>query len=84
MLGAELDFGYVPRFFESDLMLNQQGSNATTLTGNVIVAVPLSVTRESLRPYVTVGMGLLHARVEDFISANTLDSNFLAVSVGGL
>ena len=83
LFGAELDFGYVPRFFESDILLNRPGSNATSLTGNVLVAVPLSVTRESLRPYFTAGMGLLHAGVNDIGGLAEIDRDFLALSVGG-
>jgi hypothetical protein len=82
VLGAELDLGYAPRFFDQGQLLNT-GSNVTTLTGNVIVAVPLSVSRESLRPYLTAGMGLLHAGADDLLSAAAVDRNLLAVSIGG-
>jgi hypothetical protein len=49
----------------------------------VIVTVPLAVTRESLRPYVTAGLGLLHGGADDAASIATFDSSLLAVSVGG-
>ena len=66
VLGVEADFSTVPGFFQNsggtDLVT---GSRVTTLTGNVIAALPLSVTRESLRPYVTGGIGLIHASAED-------------------
>lgn len=83
ILGAELDFGYVPRFFDAGLGLTTPGNNVTTLTGNVIVALPLSITRDSLRPYVTAGAGLLHAGADDIANSNAVDSNFGAISVGG-
>jgi len=83
VLGAEIDFGYARRFFESGLGLNVAGSNATTLTGNALLTLPVSVTRESLRPYFTGGMGLLHAGAEDLVLANAIDRNLLAVSAGG-
>ena len=85
VLGAEFDFGYAPRFFHSDrgFGLTDPGSNATTFTGNAIVAVPLSVTRESLRPYLSVGLGLLHTGASDLAEAVAIDRNLLAVSVGG-
>jgi hypothetical protein len=83
VLGAEIDFGYAPRFFESGQLLTSSGSNVTSFTGNVIVAVPLSVSRESLRPYLTAGMGILHAGADDLVSAASVDRNLLAVSVGG-
>jgi hypothetical protein len=82
-LGAEIDFGYAPRFFNSDPLLNRPGSNVTTFTGNLILAVPLSVTRDSLRPYATAGMGVLHASATDQADINIIDRNLVAVSVGG-
>ena len=84
VLGAELDFGYAPRFFESLRIFDlRPGSNVMSLTGNVLLALPLSVTRDSLRPYVTAGMGVLHAGVDDVISFSTVDRNLVALSVGG-
>lgn len=83
ILGVEADFAMVPGFFESEdgtgLVLD---SRVTTLSGNVIAALPLSVTRESLRPYVTGGLGLMHAGTEDLIGLNE-SSNWLALQVGG-
>ena len=81
VLGAEVDFGYAPRFFKSEL--TRPGSNVMSLTGNLLLAVPLSVTRDSLRPYVSAGMGMLHAGVDDQINSATIDRNLLAVSIGG-
>jgi hypothetical protein len=83
ILGAEVDFGYVPRFFEDPAGLVKSGSNAISLIGNVLVAVPVSVSRESLRPYVSLGMGMVHAGAEDSLAFSTVDRNLLAVSVGG-
>ena len=82
VLGAEVDFGYAPRFFKSDTNLIS-GSNVMSLTGNLLLAVPLSVTRESLRPYVSAGMGMLHAGVNDQINSATIDRSLLGVSIGG-
>ena len=59
------------------------GSNAITLTGNVIASLPLSVTRDSLRPYFTAGVGVLHAGGDDLANTTDIDRNLLAVSVGG-
>ena len=83
VLGAEVDFGYAPRFFKADLTPIRPGSNVMSLTGNLLLAVPLSVTRESLRPYISAGMGMLHAGVDDQINSATIDRNLLAVSIGG-
>jgi opacity protein-like surface antigen len=85
VFGAELEFGYAPRFFKSDQFLVLPGSsnNVTSLTGNLLVTLPLSVTRESLRPYLTAGMGLLHASVDDTANIANVDSNLLGMSFGG-
>ena len=83
IVGADVDFGYAPRFFNSDPLLTRPGSNVTTLTGNILLTLPLSVTRDSLRPYFTAGAGLLHAGADDRIDLTSVDRNLLAASVGG-
>jgi hypothetical protein len=87
VLGAEVDVGYVLRFFDSS-PLSVPGEvvsgNVTTLSGNVIFAVPLSVTRESLRPYLVAGLGVMHAGADDIGNAlSPVDSNLMAVTLGG-
>ncbi len=66
VLGVEADFSVVPGFFQkssgSDLVT---ASRITTLTGSVVAALPLSVTRESLRPYIVGGLGLLDVTAKD-------------------
>jgi len=83
VLGAELDLGYVQRPFDSGLDITKSGSNVTTLTGNVILAVPLTVTRESLRPYLVAGFGVMHAGADDLVSNAPVDRNLTAISLGG-
>src|SRR4029453_6256362 len=46
VLGGEAEFGYSPRFFERGSRSLITGSNVTTILGNVVVALPVSVTRE--------------------------------------
>jgi hypothetical protein len=65
ILGVEADFSIVPGFFQNSTGTLIVASRVTTLTGNVIATLPLSITRESLRPYVVGGLGLLRASVED-------------------
>ena len=83
IFGVEADFAMVPGFFQRSgapqLVL---GSRVTTLTGNIIAALPLSVTRESLRPYVTGGLGLIHAAAKDLIGLNE-SNNLLGLQLGG-
>lgn len=84
ILGLEADVAHTSRFFErgssSGLIL---GSGVTTLTGSVIAAMPISITRESLRPYVVGGVGLMHAASDDARGIFSFDSNLLAMNVGG-
>jgi hypothetical protein len=68
VLGVEADLAFVPGIFVRDNTSNLVTSNrAFTLSGNVILAAPLTVTRESLRPYLIGGIGLVHALLEDQI-----------------
>jgi hypothetical protein len=85
VFGVEADFGYAPRFFERDNRAgNIIGSNVNTLSGSVIMTVPLSVSRESLRPYAVAGFGLIHAASNDAVfDAFTFDDTFAGVNLGG-
>jgi hypothetical protein len=84
ILGVEADFGYSPHFFERNNRAGLvTGSNLSTWTGNVIVAMPLSITRESLRPYLVGGAGLIHAGLSDAIGFSDVDRNLAAFDVGG-
>lgn len=84
ILGVEADVGHIPGFFQGDdprgLVLS---SRVTTVSGNVIVAAPLAVTRESLRPYVAVGLGLLQARTRNAADLFPVDRNLLGLTLGG-
>lgn len=83
ILGLEADIGHTPGFFEGNdplgLVLT---SRVTTLTGSVILAVPLSVTRESLRPYLVIGTGLMQARSKHAAGLFPVDRNLLGVTIG--
>jgi hypothetical protein len=102
VLGIEGDYAFVPRFFKNPQCGEQPprpdlcpalapvvtDSHVQTLTGGVIVAPPLSVTRESLRPYLAAGIGWIDASAEyagppavgELLS---FDRNLLALSLGG-
>jgi opacity protein-like surface antigen len=82
--GAEADFGFVPDFFqrEEDSQI-VTGSQVVTLMGNAVFAAPLSWIGESLRPYVSGGLGLMRTRVEDVFDIFSTDRNLLGVNLGG-
>lgn len=66
IFGVEADFAIVPGFLQNSSGTNLvTRSRVTTVTGSVIAALPLSVSRDSLRPYAVGGLGLIHAAAED-------------------
>jgi hypothetical protein len=82
-LGFEADLGYAPGFFQTGDPHLVVRSSATTLMGNVVVAMPRRLTQYTLRPYFVGGGGLMHAHSEDFFGAVTVGSTLLAMDVGG-
>jgi hypothetical protein len=82
VLGIEADFSYYPRFFEAD---DDTGvvarSNVLTLMGNVVVAMPVGLSRSSLRPYATAGAGLMHVGIDDIVDLFPADTNLFAVNL---
>ena len=84
IFGVEGEVAYSPGFFErADGQQALTSSNFTTVNGSVVVTVPLSVTRESLRPYAVGGLGLLHVGVNDLLGQATVNRNLLALNLGG-
>jgi hypothetical protein len=83
IFGVEADFSWVPGFFEGedeqDLV---RTSRVTTLFGNIIAAVPLAVSRESLRPYIVGGLGLVHLVRNDLVPLDA-GGNSLGLQLGG-
>jgi hypothetical protein len=84
IFGVEGELGYSPRFFErsggSGLVAR---SNVTTLMGNVLIAVPRRITRDSLRPYAVAGVGLVHVGIRDIVNVLPVDTDLLGMSIGG-
>lgn len=83
ILGLEADVGHTPRFFEGNdplgLVLT---SRVTTLSGNVIIAAPLALTRESLRPYLVSGLGLMQARTKHAAGVFPVEQDLLGLTIG--
>jgi len=80
VFGVEADLEHVPSVFESALIL---GSSATTLTGNVVIALPRNLTKYTLRPYFVAGGGLMAVRIDDVSGALGVSRNKPAFDVGG-
>jgi hypothetical protein len=81
--GVEADLGRTPGFFQSGDQHLVVASGVTTLTGNVVIAMPRRLSQYSLRPYFVGGAGFMHAHSEDFFSAVPLSSTRPAMDVGG-
>lgn len=87
ILGAEVDLAYFPRFFEptgpQDRPSPFDNGGVTSLSGNLLLTVPVSFTRDSLRPYVVGGLGVLHVGISDVINVFPVDRDILALNLGG-
>lgn len=83
VLGAEASFTLTPRFFQGGSFGLVQSSRVTTLTGRVLAAVPQAITGYSLRPYLAGGIGWMHLTSTDSVGVLPLDSNVLALDLGG-
>ena len=64
IFGVEADFGHTPGFFQGMEATLVTDSGVTTLTGNVVVAMPRKLAQYTLRPYVVGGAGLMHIRYD--------------------
>ena len=83
LFGVEADLAYVPRFFERSAGALVTRSHVLTLMGNVVVAVPRSVTGYSLRPFVSGGAGLLHVGIDDVLELLPVKTNLFGINAGG-
>jgi len=74
IIGGELDFGYAPSFFGNQ---GTYGSNyVMDLMGNVIVGIPIGGTHGAgVRPYGTIGLGLLRSQVTGGVNGLVETSN---------
>ena len=81
-LGFEAELGYNPRFFEAGTGDLVTRSGVTTFFGNLMLALPISITRESLRPYAVGGLGWIHASANDSIGFNAVSNDFLGLALG--
>ncbi len=81
-LGIELELAHQPRFFERKSNSVVTSSGVTTLGGNVMLAAPISFTRESLRPYAVAGLGWMHASAQDLFGFAPVSNDFLGLTLG--
>jgi opacity protein-like surface antigen len=86
VIGAEVDFGWSPNFFEmttGDDDFDFGESNLTTLMGNVIVGAPVGGTSgRGVRPYGAVGVGLMRSAVGTSELLGDLTANDFGFNIG--
>lgn len=82
VFGLEGDLSRAPGFFQSGdgLVL---GSTTTTVTGNVIVALPKQRFQYTLRPYFVAGAGIIRAKTATSLGLLDLSSTLPAMDLGG-
>jgi hypothetical protein len=83
ILGVEGDIGIVSNYFEEGDDSQVRSSQVATAMGNVVVTAPLGWTRDSLRPYVSGGLGLVRARMDDSLNVFSFRRNMGGYNVGG-
>ena len=83
LIGIDADLGYAPGFFQSGGQHLVTHSSATTLTGNVVIALPRRLTEFTLRPYFVGGAGFMVARIDDASKVLPVSSTLPAVDLGG-
>ena len=83
IFGIEADAGRTPGFFQSGDQHLVLRSSATTLTGNIVIALPRHLTEYTLRPYFVGGAGLMHAHIDDVLGALRVASDLPAMDIGG-
>jgi hypothetical protein len=86
IVGLEADFGRAPGFFEVDappVIELVRSSAVTTLTGNVVIAMPAHMAGYGLRPFFSGGLGLMHVDLVTFLGGLPVNRTLPALSLGG-
>jgi hypothetical protein len=86
-VGLEGLLVYTPRFFqrpeEAPIDTRVTSSRTYAMMGNVLLTAPRRWTQYGLRPYVSGGVGLLHASANDLQDGFPIDLNLLGMNAGG-
>jgi hypothetical protein len=89
IFGLEADFARAPGFFQTDEILSSGvrvdvlTSAVTTLTGNVVIALPRRLAGYGLRPYFSGGAGLMHVDTVGQFQILDLHRTLPTLSLGG-
>jgi opacity protein-like surface antigen len=83
IFGIEADFGHTPGVFNASRPQLVVQSGVTTLTGNIVVALPRRLAQYTLRPYVAGGAGLMHVASGNLAGVLEVSENLTAMDIGG-
>lgn len=86
IFGLEVDFGRAPGFFQTDAArpdVRLHTSAVTTLTGNVVIALPARMAGYGLRPYFSGGAGLMHVDTVTQFTIFDVHRTLPTLSLGG-
>jgi hypothetical protein len=83
LFGIEGDIGIIPNYLQNDQRADVKSSLVLTTMGNVVVAAPLGWTRDSLRPYVSGGAGLIRVSMDDALNLLSYKRTLGGYNVGG-
>lgn len=86
LFGVESVFVWTPGFFDDDNSPRAQvveSSRSLAWMGNVVLIAPRRWTEYGLRPFVSGGVGWLHARKTEQAVVLPEDANLLAFNIGG-
>jgi len=82
IFGLEGDFGHTLNFFQGPEAPLVVDSGVTTVTGNIVVALPRHLAQYTLRPYLVGGAGLMHIAADDLQGALPISSTLKAMDLG--
>jgi len=82
IFGVEGDVGRTPGFFQGAEAPLVVDSGVTTVTGNIVAAMPRRLAQYTLRPYVVGGAGMMHIAYDTIGGLPTV-SNLQAMDLGG-
>jgi Outer membrane protein beta-barrel domain len=83
IFGVEADFGRAPGFFERGNQQLVSGTSTTTLTGNVVVALPRRLAEYTLRPYFVGGAGAMFVNIDLANGDPFISRSLKAMDLGG-
>jgi hypothetical protein len=93
IFGLEADLARAPGFFQTDALGDLSSptladaevvtSAVTTLTGNVVIALPARLAGYGLRPYFSGGAGLMHVDTVGQFQAIHVNRTLPTLSLGG-